>query len=307
MKKITIVLSCYNEKNCILEFYNQIINIVDNNYIYELLYIDDGSYDGTSEELNKIKNNNIIENVKIKIIKFSKNFGHEAAMLCGIDYAEGDFVIFMDGDGQHPINKVREIVELLENDTDIVMMVREKYVGKSLLSNLFSSLFYKIINKFSNANFLENASDFFALNKKVVYYLRNNYREKVRFLRGIVQNVGFRKSIIKYDSLNRISGKSHYNIKKLTNLAITSIFSYSDMPLHIGIFFGLICALMGVILIIYTMFSRNGAPSGYATIIIFLCFMFSMLFILLSVIGEYIAIIFKEIKDRPIYTIEDII
>lgn len=306
MKKISIVLSCYNEENCIDKLYGKFKTIFKTNYNYELLFINDGSTDKTSEKIRNIKKSNKSKKVSINLISFSKNFGHEAAMLCGLDYANGDYIIFMDSDLQNPVEKIDDIIKELENGTNIVTMVRVKDLEKSYLSNMLSSLFYKLLNKLSKHKFDENASDFFAIDRNIAEFLKDNYREKVRFLRGIVQNIGFNKKQLYYIAGYRVSGKSHYNLLDLVKFAFNSIFSYTNMPLHLGSICAVFSALLGVLLIIYTLFTRGGAPSGYATIIIFLCFMFSVLFLIVGMIGEYIAIIFAEIKDRPSYIIENI-
>ena len=150
------------------------------------------------------------------------------------------------------------------------------------------------------------ASDFFAMDKQAAEVLRSNYREKVRFLRGFVQNIGFDRINLEYEAGTRAAGVSHYNFKRLLRLSIDAMTCFSDMPLKLGIYAGLFSGFLGIILIIYTLITRGGAPSGYATIVILLCFMFAVLFMLLGIMGSYISIIFREMKDRPIYIIEDI-
>ena len=326
MKKVSIVLSCYNEEKCVKSFFDELVNNIPSDYNYEFLYVDDGSVDltlneildikkqielnnGRYEIIKKIESDNEINylNINIKIIKFSKNFGHESAMVCGIDYANGDYIIFMDADGQHPVEYIKNIIDSFNKNFDIVLMSRKSNAYNNIIKNLFSTFFYIILNKFSNNKFEKGASDYFAINKKVLYFLRDNYREKVRFLRGIIQNIGFKKNIIEYDAKKRINGKSKYSVNKLIDFAVISIFSYTDFPLQLGIFAGLFSGFLGIVLLIYTLITRNGAPSGYATLIIFLCFMFSILFLVIGIIGEYLSIIFKEVKDRPNYIIEDIL
>ena len=305
MAKVSIVIPCYNEENCIEKLYEELKIHTQKDYEYEFLFIDDGSEDNTREKVLSLKNNKS-QNHDIKLISFSKNFGHEAGMLAGLDYATGDYVIFMDADMQHPPKCIPSILSELSAGYNIVSMSRTENKDQSTFSYFCSNHFYKIINKLAKTNFQENASDFFAIDNNVKNFLQNNYREKVRFMRGIVQNIGFNKKVLYYDAGRRISGKSHYNVFALTKLAITTIFSYTNLPLHLGSVIGFICGFMGVILLIYTLLTRKGAPSGYATLIIFLCFMFAILFLILGIIGEYLAIMFSEIKDRPSYIIENI-
>ena len=212
----------------------------------------------------------------------------------------------MDADLQHPPRLIPDIIKQLESGDNIVSMSRIKNKDQSKISAFCSKCFYHLINKLAKTEFYENASDFFAIDKTVQEFLQKNYREKVRFMRGIVQNIGFNKRILTYEANSRFSGKSNYSFISLAKLAVTTICSYTSLPLHLGSIIGFICGFMGVILLVYTLLTRNGAPSGYATLIIFLCFMFAVLFLILGIIGEYLAIMFSEIKDRPSYIIENI-
>lgn len=305
MSKVSIVIPCYNEENCIDKLYDELKNHTHDNYEYEFLFINDGSKDKTKERILSLKNKKL-NNHDIKLISFSKNFGHEAGLLAGLDYATGDYIIFMDADLQHPPRLIPDIIKQLDAGNNIVSMSRIKNKDQSKLSAFFSRCFYHLINKLAKTEFYENASDFFAIDKTVQEFLQKNYREKVRFMRGIVQNIGFNKKILTYEAGSRYSGKSNYSFISLAKLAVTTICSYTSLPLHLGSVIGFICGFMGVILLIYTLLTRKGAPSGYATLIIFLCFMFAVLFLILGIIGEYLAIMFSEIKDRPSYIIENI-
>lgn len=334
LKKVNIVVSCYNEENCIYPFFEDCKKNLSQEYDWEIIFVNDGSEDETKSVLwelkqdnentkkkNKISPNDVIKklvkkrkkdedfnnNIGIKIINFSKNFGHEQAMLAGLDYSDGDYVVFMDSDLQHPIEKLNEIVDKMEDGYNIVSMVRTKNKGKSWLSEFLSKLFYKIINSLCKTTFSENASDFFAIDKMVCDFLKYNYREKVRFMRGIVQNIGFNKTSIEYEAKERLYGKSRYNFSKLLRMAENTLYSYTNLPLILGKWLGAISTICGLIVLVYTLVTRKGAPSGYATLVILNCFMFAILFMVLGFMGEYIAIILKEIKDRPDYIIENII
>ena len=184
-------------------------------------------------------------------------------------------------------------------------MVRTKNDSAGWFKNLASFAFYRLINVLSDVKFESNASDFFAISGRVGKVLRNNYREKVRFLRGYVQNVGFRKTTLEYEARARVAGQSKYSIRKLVTFSVNTILCFSNLPLKLGTFAGVFAALFGIFVLVYTLFTRNGAPSGYATIVVVMCFMFSLLFLVVGIIGEYIAILFSEMKDRPIYIVED--
>lgn len=226
-------------------------------------------------------------------------------MIAGLDYASGDGLIFMDADLQHPPKYISEIVNRFDEGYQVISMVRTENKTAGIVKNVTSSGFYWLINRMSQIRLEPNASDFFAITKEAQMVLKRNYREKVRFLRGYVQDIGFRRTTISYEAAPRVAGSSHYSIKKLFVFAVNTILCFSNIPLKLGIVAGLISAVLGVIVLIYTLLSRQGAPSGYTTIIVLLCFMFAILFLVVGIIGEYIAVLFEELKDRPIYIIAD--
>ena len=185
----------------------------------------------------------------------------------------------------------------------MINMVRTKNESAGWFKNLASSAFYKLINVLSDVKFENNASDFFAVSRKVAEVLKDNYREKVRFLRGYVQNVGFAKTTISYEAGVRAAGESKYSIRKLFQFSVNTIVCFSNLPLKLGIYAGIMAAFLGVVVMVYTLFTRGGAPSGYATIVILNCFMFAILFLIVGIMGEYMSILFAELKDRPIYIV----
>ncbi len=299
---LSVVVSVYNEEVVLKSFYKETKQVLDNiEWDYELLFVNDGSMDRSLEILSTLAN----EDTHVKFISFSRNFGHESAMIAGIDYSSGDAIICMDVDLQHPPECIPKILEKFEQGFEIVNMVRTKNESAGWFKNLASSAFYKVINVLSDVKFESNASDFFAISQRVAGVLRVNYREKVRFLRGYVQNVGFARTTIQYEAGVRAAGESKYSIRKLFQFSVNTIVCFSNLPLKLGIYAGIMAALLGVAVMIYTLFTRRGAPSGYATIVILICFMFAILFVIVGIIGEYIAILFTELKDRPIYIIEE--
>ena len=276
-KLLSVVVSVYNEELALREFYleaGRILNTLPAPWTYELLFINDGSTDGSLKILREFAK----ENPRVKIVNFSRNFGHEAAMIAGIDHARGD-----------------------------ISMVRTRNKTAGAVKNFTSAAFYKLINRLSDVKFEANASDFFAMNRAAADVLRNNYREKVRFLRGYVQSVGFGKTVLEYEARPRFAGESKYSLRSLFRFSINTILCFSDLPLKLGIYSGCAVALFGLLVMVYTIYTwaKFGAPSGYATIVVLISFMFAMLFIIVGIIGEYIAILFAELKDRPIYIVKD--
>ena len=303
-KKISIIVSVYNEEEVLFEFYRETIKVlllIDNPY--EIIFVNDGSTDGSRSTLFKLSRDD--ENVKV--IHFSRNFGHEAAMIAGIDYASGDYIVCMDSDLQHPPTLLPEIIRKFDSGFDIINMVRTENKSAGILKNITSAGFYKVINKVSDMKLVSNASDFFGISKRVADILRNNYREKTRFLRGYVQNVGFNTTNIEYEARKRYAGESKYSIKKLFRFSMNTIMTFSNLPLKLGMYAGGMAAFLAIIMMIYTVvsFLRVGIPSGYATIICLICFMFSVLFFIVGIIGEYLGLILAEQKDRPLYIVEE--
>ncbi|WP_186424200.1 glycosyltransferase family 2 protein [Lacrimispora celerecrescens] len=301
-KTISVVVSCYNEELALHQFYQETASILNKlNWDYELIFVNDGSQDGTMKILDGLSR----KDKKVKVISFSRNFGHEAAMIAGLDYSSGDGVVCMDADLQHPPQYLPEIVRKLEEGYDVINMVRTKNESAGWFKNFASSAFYHLINVLSDVKFEPNASDFFVISRRAGDVLRDNYREKVRFLRGYVQNIGFNRTTIEYEAGVRVAGESKYSIKKLMVFSLNTIMCFSNLPLKLGIYAGCGAGILGIIMMIYTIWSwaRVGTPNGYATTIVLICFMFSVLFLIVGIIGNYIAILFAELKDRPIYIV----
>ena len=305
-KKISVVVSVYNEELVLREFYQETRNILKTlpgHWDYELIFVNDGSRDKSMEILKELADGD----GRVKVVNFSRNFGHEAAMIAGIDHATGDGIVCMDADLQHPPECVLDIVQKFDEGYEVISMARTQNKTAGWIKNFTSAAFYKVINFLSDVKFQPNASDFFAMNRAAADVLRNNYREKVRFLRGYVQSIGFNRTVLEYEARPRFAGESKYSLKSLLKFSINTILCFSDLPLKLGIYSGCIVAAFGLIMMFYTIWTwfQYGAPDGYATIVVLISFMFAMLFVIVGIIGEYIAILFAEMKDRPIYIVKD--
>lgn len=301
-KRLSIVVSVYNEEEVLEQFYQETRAVLEElPWDYELLFVNDGSWDRSPEILKGLAG----RDPHVKLISFSRNFGHEAAMIAGLDHSGGDGIVCMDADLQHPPACLPQITEKFDQGYEVVSMVRTKNESAGWFKNLCSVGFYKVINVMSDVRFESNASDFFGVSSRVAQVLKKNYRERVRFLRGYVQNVGFSKTTIQYEAGARAAGESKYSLRKLFRFSVNTIVCFSNLPLKLGIYAGVLAACIGMVVMFYTLLTRNGAPSGYATIVVLICFMFAILFVIVGIIGEYIAILFTELKDRPIYIVEE--
>jgi polyisoprenyl-phosphate glycosyltransferase len=240
------------------------------------------------------------------VIHFSRNFGHEAAMLAGIDASTAEACICMDADLQHPPASIPAMIQAFDQGFEIVNMVRDKREDGGLLKRLSSSLFYAFINKISPVRFERNASDFFLVSSRVAKLLKTEYRERTRFLRGYTQIVGFRKTTLNFHARAREVGKSKYGFYRLMLLTSGAIATFSRLPLHLGILMGVISGLFALALSVYSIIMKIAgyAPPGYTTTIVFLSVMFAIQFFLIGILGLYIGYIFEENKKRPIHIID---
>lgn len=304
-KRLSVVVSVYDEEKSLTPFYNETLPVLENlPWDYELIFVNDGSTDGSLALLRTFAK----ENRKVKIINFSRNFGHESAMIAGVDYATGDGVVCMDADLQHPPASIPRIVEQFEAGYDVVSMVRTSREDGSFLMNCASKLFYKFLNLFSPVKFENNASDFLAFTKPVAKVLKTEYRDRVRYLRGYVQSVGFAKTTLEFKAGRRVAGTSKYSLRKLISFSVSTLCSFSDVPLKLGLYSGFGVALLGLALMLYTIIEKLvwGTPGGYATIIVAMCFLAAVILTVIGIIGQYISIVFGEIKNRPIYIVQDV-
>lgn len=303
---ISVVVSVFNEAEGIADSYAEFTRVLSAmNRTYELIFVNDGSTDATLSILKPIaeSDNNV------RVINFSKNFGHESAMIAGIDYAKGDAIICMDSDLQHPPVKIPEMVARWKEGFDVVNMVRVERKDATVWNKITSRCFYKFVNRISDAKLTENASDFFLISRNVADVLKTDFRERTRFLRGLIQLVGYSRTTLEYVAQERQAGQSHYSFFKLLKLSFSAISSFSKMPLQLGLFAGIIFGCISLLLIIYSfvMWFLERPVSGYTTLVVFMSAFASIQMFVIGIIGQYLGFIFDEIKGRPIYIVKDVI
>lgn len=302
--ELTVVVSVFNEAAVLPAFLERARRALDGlGAEAELLVVDDGSSDGGGAVVAAAA----AADPRVRLLTLSRNFGHEAAMIAGIDHARGAAVICMDGDLQHPPEELPRLLAAHRAGADVVMMVRTATEELSPGRRLLSRLFYWLLGVLAPAGLEPNASDFFLVSRRVAAVLRADYRERVRFLRGYVQVVGFRKVALPYQAARRAHGRSRYSLAALLELSLHAILGFSNLPLRLGVLVAGLTAGLGAVVGAYSLVMRwlGDPPSGYTTIVVLLCFLFAVQFLLTGVIGEYVGHVFAEVKRRPIYLVDE--
>lgn len=302
MKKISIVVPVYNEQDNLKEFHKRITAIMnDTGYDYNLVFIDDGSKDSSAFILKQL----VEEDKHVEAYLLSRNYGHQMALTCGLDNADGDAVITMDGDLQHPPELLPELIRLWEEGSEIVMTKRLATEDAGFLKNITSSCYYKLINIMSKVEITPGGSDFRLMDKKAVEAFRL-YRERARFIRGMVSTLGFNVSVVEFVAPPRFAGHSKFNLHKMLHFALDGITAFSNLPLrwafYLGLFFGL-CSLLLLGHVFYVKFISDDAVPGWATTTVSILFLGGIQLVGIGILGEYIGRIFEEIKHRPLYLV----
>ena len=301
MKRISIVVPVYNEEENIEHFAQSVAEVMESlPYAYEILFIDDGSRDRSREILRELGT----RDAHVQSIFLARNSGHQIALTCGTDHADGDAVVTMDGDMQHPPELLPVLLAKWEEGFEIVQTVRLTTEGASLFKRLTSKYYYRLLNALSDVEIQEGGSDFRLMDRKAVLALRR-YREHARFIRGIVGSMGFRKTTVEFVAHERFAGYSKFSLHKMISFALDGILAYSVQPLRIAFYAGLLSALLAVLLFLHVLFETlSGATvPGWSTIVVCSLFFGGMQMMMLGVCGEYIARILQEVKNRPLYLI----
>jgi|SRR6185295_14981254 len=303
--KVDFVIPLFNEQESLLKFHTMLEAIdLPESYSKRYIYINDGSTDNTQPILRHLTEGDS----KVLSIEFSRNFGHQAALSAGLDEADGDVVIMMDGDGQHPPSLVPEMLRLFEGGCDIVQAQRlDEMVSGGYFKRLSSRWFYRLLRIIGEVELVPGASDFRLLSRRAVDALRC-LPEYDRFLRGMTAWIGFTTALLPYQASERIGGNSKYSFRKMTRLAGDGLFSFSLMPLRIGLIlgFGFIFAAAVELLYIAAVAiggHRDRLVPGWSSLVLILTVSSAIHMILLGILGVYVGMIFREVKRRPVYLV----
>jgi glycosyltransferase involved in cell wall biosynthesis len=301
--KISVIVPVFNEEINLMPLMQRLMKVLDCYSSHEILFVDDGSTDGTLDILRTISQ----EYSFTRYLSFSRNFGHQSALRAGLMQANGDCVISLDADLQHPPEVIPEMILRWQEGCEIVVAIRSRAKALPFLKKVSSRLYYRILNSLSDIHFDEGGADFRLLDRKVVLVLRQ-LSEQNLFLRGIVNWVGFRKYTIAYEQEKRVRGVSKYSIHKMVQLGMQGITAFSVRPLRLATFMGLIIAGLAAIyaiyaLIMYVFTSRTVV--GWTSLIVSILFLGGIQMFLLGIIGEYLGRLFIDSKRRPDYIIRE--
>src|SRR5574344_475955 len=303
-KLISIVVPVFNENENIFEFYKRVTAVMaELSYDYELVFIDDGSKDETPIYIKQLAD----KDKRVQGYVFSRNFGHQLALTCGMDQARGDAVITMDGDLQHPPELIPKLLSLWEEGYEIVQTIRQATEDASFFKNLTSATYYKLINALSDVHITPGGSDFRLLDRKVVETFKE-YHERARFIRGLINNIGYKTTTLEFVAPPRFAGKSKYNLHKMLHFALDGITSFSKVPLRLAFYMGLLSGLISVLLLFHVLYVKyiiDDAVPGWATMTASVLFLGGIQLVGIGIVGEYVGRIFEEVKQRPLYIVRE--
>jgi glycosyltransferase len=303
-KLVTILVPAYNEQEVLNMLYDRLKNIMDENtnYDFEVLLVNDGSKDNTLNIIMELRE----KDKRINYLNLSRNYGKETAMIAGLDYIKGDCVVIIDADLQDPPELIPEMLKYWEEGYDDVYAKRNSRKGETFLKKFTSKMYYKILQGFTKIEIQKDTGDFRLLDRRCVEALKQ-IRESQRYTKGLFSWIGYNKKEIRYDRDPRAAGATHWNYKKLIDLSIDGITSFTTSPLRWSAIIGVLVSLAGfiymIVIICQTLINGVTTP-GYASTMVVILFLGGIQLIFLGVIGEYLGRAFYETKRRPLYFID---
>ena len=305
MKKISVVIPMYYEEEVANECYNRMKKKLNelSQYDYEIIFVNDGSKDKTLEILQDIAKHD----KKVKIVSFSRNFGHQAAVTAGLKYITGDCGIIIDADMQDPPEVIKDMIKLWEEGNEVIYAKRKKREGETAFKLFTATMFYKVLNGLSEVEIPKDTGDFRLADRKVIDVI-NSLPEHNKFLRGLFSWVGFKQVPFEYERKERFAGETKYPLKKMLKLATDGIIGFSTKPLKIIGGIGFISVVISVLILIYALlnciFSWDLIAKGWTSIMFSMTFLIGIQLISIWLVAEYISRIYDEAKGRPQYIID---
>lgn len=299
---LSVIVPIFNEEAVIPELYRRMTEVLGAiGERWEMICINDGSRDRSLEMLRDLHD----KDSRIKVVNFSRNFGHQIAITAGMDYAQGDVVVIIDADLQDPPELIATMMEKWREGYEVVYAVRSERRGESFFKLLTARAFYRLLRSITDVDIPLDAGDFRLMDRRVVLAMRR-LREHHRFMRGLSSWLGFRQIGITYERAERFAGETKYPLRKMLRLTMDAITSFSYLPLRLATYFGFslaLVSLIGIILTVALRLSGNNAFVGQATTLVAVLFLGGIQLIFLGIIGEYLGRIYDESKDRPLYIV----
>lgn len=308
MKTISILIPCYNEQESLPLLYKALHEVMEDSrfagrYTFEIMLVNDGSKDSTLAIMRQLHR----EDPRINYLDLSRNFGKENAMMAGFDHVTGDCCVIMDADLQHPPQVIFQMIEKWEEGYEDVYAKRISRGKESWLRRRLSLLFYKILNKISDVEMLQNVGDFRLLDRRCINALKS-LRETERYTKGLFCWIGYRKADVQFDSADRVAGQSSWSMWKLFRFAIDGIVSFSTAPLHLATWLGLIISAFAFVYLLFVLIKTLivGDPvAGFPTLLSVILFLGGVLLLCVGILGEYVARMYNEVKRRPGYLVRE--
>ena len=308
MEKLAVIIPCYNEEASLAACYLRTRQVLDSikDFETEIIYVNDGSCDKTREMLNSIA----ATDPKTKIVHFSRNFGHQAAVSAGIKHCNADWAIIMDADLQDPPELIPEIMDLCKKENaNCVYCVRKSREKESWFKKQTSKMFYRTMNKMSEVEFPVDTGDFRLIDRKIMDEF-NQLPEHGKYIRGLISWIGFKQVPFYYVRKARFAGETKYPLRKMIGFASTALLYFSKKPLQIMIGLGFFAVIIGVFLAIWVMLGKflgfSNAETGWTSIITIVVFFGGVQLLTIGVLGQYIGVLFDEIKSRPEYIVDEV-
>ncbi|PFR25880.1 glycosyltransferase [Bacillus cereus] len=305
-KLISIVVPMYFEEEVAQECYNRLKSVmIQNNINYEFVFVNDGSTDRTMEILKEIA----AHDYRAKVVNFARNFGHQTAVTAGIDCASGDAIVIIDADLQDPPEVIPELIAKWEEGYEVVYAKRKQRKGETWFKLLTAKYFYRFLNYMSDIDIPKDTGDFRIIDRKVADVFKQ-MTERNRFIRGMMSWVGFNQTYVEYERDERFAGETKYPLKKMIKFASDGIIAFSTKPLRIVMTLGLMSVFISILVLLYTVIIKvigEDIQTGWASIMVAITFFSGIQLLGLGIVGQYIARIYDESKNRPIYIVKETI
>jgi dolichol-phosphate mannosyltransferase len=299
---LSVIVPMYFEQEVARECHRRLTDVLDGKYNYELLYVNDGSTDDTLPILKELAE----KDKRVRVLSFSRNFGHQVAVTAGVHYAKGDALVIIDADLQDPPELIPDMIKLWQEGWEVVYAKRKKRKGESAFKLFSAKMFYKTLSMLTDIDIPADTGDFRLIDRKVADAFRQ-MPERSRFIRGMIAWLGFKQTPIEYERDARFAGETKYPLKKMLKLASNGILSFSTQPLRLVMTVGLLAVVVSLGLLVYAIIAKatGQTDTGWASLMVTITFLGGVQLMSIGVLGQYLARMFEESKNRPLYIVSE--